>query len=198
MSIKLCRQQVVSHHAFDQRSRWIAIAPQLLSQQIVFPGGSGSDTWRTKSRKVGNMAGLNIFVLCLMSANVLNSMLRRNSGKGTVGSRKDSSGSTAPVIPEEMLSCHCNQCPEDSINNTCRTDGYCFSMVEQEEGKSPVITFGCLSSVGSEFQCMDTGNARLRRIMECCKDQDYCNRDLRPTLPRENRSSLLPLLPSLH
>ncbi|KAI7795212.1 hypothetical protein IRJ41_011593 [Triplophysa rosa] len=32
----------------------------------------------------------------------------------------DSSGSTAPVISEDMLSCHCyNQCPEDSIKNTC-------------------------------------------------------------------------------
>ncbi|KAI7789736.1 bone morphogenetic protein receptor [Triplophysa rosa] len=125
----------------------------------------------------------------LIYTNVLDSMLLRNSGKATVGSKKDSS--TAPVIPEEMLSCHCyNQCPEDSINNTCRTDGYCFSMVEQEEDKAPVIAFGCLSSVGSEFQCRDTGNARLRRIMECCTAQDYCNRDFRPTLPPLKRPDL--------
>lgn len=33
-----------------------------------------------------------------------------------------------------------------------RTDGYCFTMVE-EEGGVPVQTAGCLGLVGSEFQC---------------------------------------------
>uniref|UniRef100_A0A8C1PPX2 receptor protein serine/threonine kinase n=1 Tax=Cyprinus carpio TaxID=7962 RepID=A0A8C1PPX2_CYPCA len=57
-------------------------------------------------------------------------MLQRNSGK-------ESSSSVTPVIPERML----------------LTDGYCFTMVEEEEGGSPVLTSGCLGSVGSEFQC---------------------------------------------
>lgn len=33
-----------------------------------------------------------------------------------------------------------------------RTDGYCFTMVE-EEGGTAVVTSGCLGLVGSEFQC---------------------------------------------
>lgn len=105
-----------------------------------------------------------------------------------------------------------------------RTDGYCFTMVE-EEGGVPVLTAGCLGLVGSEFQCrvskwhvtvhmfpcffslttkqtkcskwkrdgskkktivfvfQDTGSSRQRRSLECCTDQDYCNKNLHPTLP---------------
>ncbi|KAI3361790.1 hypothetical protein L3Q82_002131 [Scortum barcoo] len=63
------------------------------------------------------------------------------------------------------------------------TDGYCFTMVEEEDGGLAVVTAGCLGLAGSEFQCRDTWNARSRRALECCTDQDYCNRDLHPTLP---------------
>ncbi|XP_052317043.1 bone morphogenetic protein receptor type-1B isoform X1 [Oncorhynchus keta] len=117
-------------------------------------------------------------------ANVLDSMLLRTLGKAAVDSEKDTSGSTAPALPQRQLWCYCyHHCPEDSTNNTCRTDGYCFTMVDEEEGGVPVLTSGCLGLVGSEFQCRDTGNSRLRRSLECCTDQDYCNKDLHPTLP---------------
>ncbi|KAI1900213.1 hypothetical protein AGOR_G00047690 [Albula goreensis] len=117
-------------------------------------------------------------------ANVLDAMLLRNSGKVSIDSSKEDSGSTASVSPQRLLWCYCyHHCPEDSTNNTCRTDGYCFTMVEEEDGGVPVHTSGCLGLVGSEFQCRDTGNSRLRRSLECCTDQDYCNRDLHPTLP---------------
>ncbi|XP_026995534.2 bone morphogenetic protein receptor, type IBb isoform X1 [Tachysurus fulvidraco] len=120
-------------------------------------------------------------------ANVLDAMLLRNSGKVTLDSRKEDGRSSVPVVPERTLWCHCyHHCPEDSVNNTCRTDGYCFTMVEEEEGGPPTLTSGCLGLVGSEFQCRDTGNSRLRRALECCTDQDYCNRDLHPTLPPIN------------
>uniref|UniRef100_A0A4W4F841 Serine/threonine-protein kinase receptor n=1 Tax=Electrophorus electricus TaxID=8005 RepID=A0A4W4F841_ELEEL len=111
-------------------------------------------------------------------------MLLRNSGKATMDNRKEENGGSVPVVPERTLWCHCyHHCPEDSTNNTCRTDGYCFTMVEEEDGGPPTLTSGCLGLVGSEFQCRDTGNSRLRRVLECCTDQDYCNRDLLPTLP---------------
>ncbi|XP_064153387.1 bone morphogenetic protein receptor type-1B-like [Anguilla rostrata] len=117
-------------------------------------------------------------------ANVLDAMLLRNSGKVSIDGSKDESGGTASVSPQRLLWCHCyHHCPEDSTNNTCRTDGYCFTMVEEEDGGFPVQTSGCLGLVGSEFQCRDTGNSRLRRALECCTDQDYCNWDLHPTLP---------------
>ncbi|XP_043094196.1 bone morphogenetic protein receptor type-1B isoform X1 [Puntigrus tetrazona] len=113
-------------------------------------------------------------------ANVLDTMLLRNSGKAD---ERRETGSEAPALPQRFLWCYCyHHCPEDSTNNTCRTDGYCFTMVE-EEGGAAVVTSGCLGLVGSEFQCRDTGNSKQRRALECCTDQDYCNRDLHPTLP---------------
>ncbi|TRY59375.1 hypothetical protein DNTS_030071 [Danionella cerebrum] len=125
---------------------------------------------------------------------MLDSMLLSNSGKVTADDKRESDAQTdlhvAPVPPQRMLLCHCyHHCSEDSTNNTCRTDGFCFTMVEEEEGGSPVFTSGCLSLVGSEFQCRDTGNARLRRNLECCTDQDFCNQDLHPTLPPIKRDS---------
>lgn len=42
------------------------------------------------------------------------------------------------------------------------------------------------------FALQDTGNSRLRRALECCTDQDYCNRDLHPTLPPINTPSKAP------
>uniref|UniRef100_A0A674EA80 receptor protein serine/threonine kinase n=2 Tax=Salmo TaxID=8028 RepID=A0A674EA80_SALTR len=122
--------------------------------------------------------------LCVSVANVLDTMLLRNPGRDRSDSRWENGGSTAPAPTQRILWCHCyHHCPEDSTNNTCRTDGYCFTMVEDEEGSLPVLTSGCLGLVGSEFQCRDTGNARQRRALECCTDQDFCNKDLYPTLP---------------
>ncbi|KAG7481503.1 hypothetical protein MATL_G00067390 [Megalops atlanticus] len=123
-------------------------------------------------------------------ANVLDAMLLRNSGKVSVDGSKEDSSSTASASPQRLLWCHCyHHCPEDSTNNTCRTDGYCFTMVEEEEGGGAVLTSGCLGLVGSEFQCRDTGSSRQRRALECCTDQDYCNRDLHPTLPPQKTTN---------
>uniref|UniRef100_H3CUH8 Serine/threonine-protein kinase receptor n=2 Tax=Tetraodon nigroviridis TaxID=99883 RepID=H3CUH8_TETNG len=117
-------------------------------------------------------------------ANMLDAMLLRNGGKSASERQAQESSSAVPVAAPSMLWCHCyHHCPEDSANNTCMTDGYCFTMVEEEEGGQPVLTAGCLGLAGSEFQCRDTWNARSRRALECCTDQDYCNRNLHPTLP---------------
>ncbi|XP_018526829.1 bone morphogenetic protein receptor, type IBb [Lates calcarifer] len=115
-------------------------------------------------------------------ANMLDTMLLKNGRKGGSERKAEESNSAATVSAQNMLWCHCyHHCPEDSVNNTCMTDGYCFTMVEEEEGGVAVLTAGCLGLVGSEFQCRD--NVRSRRALECCTDQDYCNRDLHPTLP---------------
>lgn len=61
---------------------------------------------------------------------------------------------------------------------------------------SPEFILCCvpLKSVNKliNFALQDTGNSRLRRALECCTDQDYCNRDLHPTLPPINTPSKAP------
>uniref|UniRef100_A0A4W4EWV3 Serine/threonine-protein kinase receptor n=1 Tax=Electrophorus electricus TaxID=8005 RepID=A0A4W4EWV3_ELEEL len=116
---------------------------------------------------------------CLGAASTLDAILLRSSGK--VDGIQET-GSDASALPQRILWCYCHHCPEESTNNTCRTDGSCFTMVE-EEGGAAVLTSGCLGLVGSEFQCRDTGNSHQRRVLECCTHQDYCNKDLHPILP---------------
>lgn len=131
---------------------------------------------------------LHVSLLVLLSlhtrANLLDNMLLRSSAKLNVDSRKEDTESTAPAPPQKMLSCYCHHhCPEDSFNNTCWTDGYCFTIIEEDESGLPVITSGCLGLEGSDFQCRDTPIPHQRRSIECCTDEDFCNRNLHPTLP---------------
>uniref|UniRef100_A0A8C4WMJ5 Uncharacterized protein n=1 Tax=Gopherus evgoodei TaxID=1825980 RepID=A0A8C4WMJ5_9SAUR len=37
-----------------------------------------------------------------------------------------------------------HHCLEDSVDSTCRTDGYCFTMVEDDESEECTIASGCL------------------------------------------------------
>uniref|UniRef100_A0A3Q2UN97 Activin types I and II receptor domain-containing protein n=1 Tax=Fundulus heteroclitus TaxID=8078 RepID=A0A3Q2UN97_FUNHE len=115
-------------------------------------------------------------------SNLLDAMLLGSGWKGGSSRPVEDSSDTAPVLPENLLRCHCYpQCPDGSVNNTCTTNGFCFTMIEEVERGQAQRSAGCLP--GSEFQCRDTQNARSRRAIECCKDHDYCNRNLNPMLP---------------
>ncbi|KAM9810848.1 bone morphogenetic protein receptor type-1B [Neosynchiropus ocellatus] len=120
----------------------------------------------------------------LAHGNILDSMLLKSSSKEAADAGKATGGSAAPASsPPRLLQCHCDHhCPDGSTNNTCRTDGSCFTMVE-EDGGVPFLTAGCVGLVGSEFQCRETWHRRQRKYLECCTDHDYCNKNLRPTLP---------------
>ncbi|KAK1345723.1 hypothetical protein QTO34_008187 [Cnephaeus nilssonii] len=88
------------------------------------------------------------------AAYFLDNMLLRSSGKLNVGTKKEDGDSTAPTVRPKILRCKCHHhCPEDSVNNICSTDGYCFTMIEEDDSGMPVITSGCLGLEGSDFQC---------------------------------------------
>lgn len=59
------------------------------------------------------------------SADFLGNMLLRNSGKLNVGTKKEDGDSTAPTARPKILRCKCHHhCPEDSVNNICRSVTY--------------------------------------------------------------------------
>ncbi|XP_063145918.1 bone morphogenetic protein receptor type-1B-like [Candoia aspera] len=133
---------------------------------------------------------LYISLLALLSfrrkADFLDSRPLRNYGKGDTDARKEDGGSTAAAPPQKKLWCHCQDyCPDDSENSNCSTDGYCFAMVEEEDDDSGGQTFtaGCIGLEGAGFQCRGTPRFQRRRLISCCRDQDFCNKDLHPTLP---------------
>uniref|UniRef100_A0A5F8HAK1 receptor protein serine/threonine kinase n=1 Tax=Monodelphis domestica TaxID=13616 RepID=A0A5F8HAK1_MONDO len=117
-------------------------------------------------------------------ANFLDNMLLRSSGKLNVDNKKEDGVITAPTPRPKVLQCKCHHhCPEDSVNNICSTDGYCFTMIEEDDSGMPVVTSGCLGLEGSDFQCRDTPISHQRRSIECCTERNECNKDLHPTLP---------------
>ncbi|KAG5207512.1 hypothetical protein JEQ12_017276 [Ovis aries] len=119
-----------------------------------------------------------------IATNFLDNMLLRSSGKLSVGTKKEDGESTAPTPRPKILRCKCHHhCPEDSVNNICSTDGYCFTMIEEDDSGMPVVTSGCLGLEGSDFQCRDTPIPHQRRSIECCTERNECNKDLHPTLP---------------
>ncbi|XP_043912524.1 bone morphogenetic protein receptor type-1A [Protopterus annectens] len=92
----------------------------------------------------------------------------------------------ATVAPEDalpFLNCNCSgHCPEDAHNNTCKTNGHCFAIIEEDEHGEVTVGSGCMRYEGSDFQCKDSPKAQTRRTIECCRT-DYCNGLLQPTLP---------------
>ncbi len=85
------------------------------------------------------------------------------------------------------LLCECDEfCPDNHFNNyTCSTiKGYCFTKLHfDEKNKAIVRTHGCTADThdGGIFQCRHKKHEKPLEMM-CCKDNDYCNSHLKPTL----------------
>ncbi|XP_050777937.1 bone morphogenetic protein receptor type-1B-like isoform X1 [Gopherus flavomarginatus] len=121
-----------------------------------------------------------------MKAASLFSMLIKSMGELSPVSRESNGESTVPAPTQKPMWCRCNRhCRADSVNSTCRTDGYCFTTVEDEESGGHTIASGCLRFEGLDIQCRDMLIIHERRTLSiaCCRDKDFCNENLHPALP---------------
>ncbi|RZF48115.1 hypothetical protein LSTR_LSTR002181 [Laodelphax striatellus] len=85
----------------------------------------------------------------------------------------------------EGLLCHCDICGADK-NNTCETDGFCFTSVSLEKGVRQ-RAYRCLDKniiypPENPLICHHANPLNDTFVIGCCKDYDYCNRNLTPTL----------------
>ncbi|XP_038164261.1 bone morphogenetic protein receptor, type IAa isoform X3 [Cyprinodon tularosa] len=107
----------------------------------------------------------------------------QGNGVNPEARRPGEDSTIAPEDRDRFLSCYCSgHCPDDAINNTCQTNGQCFAIIEEDEHGEAQLTSGCMKYEGYHFQCKDSPNAQTRRTIECC-NTNFCNENLRPTLP---------------
>ncbi|XP_076272729.1 TGF-beta receptor type-1-like isoform X3 [Rhynchophorus ferrugineus] len=91
------------------------------------------------------------------------------------------------VIGVWSLLCKCDLCKDD--NYTCSTDGYCFTSVQRKKNSDKLIyNYRCLNRdltlpTNNPLFCHKPNNTLSSTfVMECCKDRNYCNLNLRPLL----------------
>ena len=93
------------------------------------------------------------------------------------------------------LLCECDEfCPDNHFNNySCATsEGYCFAKLHYDiKNKTTVRTHGCTADThdGGIFQCRHKKHEKPTEMM-CCKDSDYCNSRLDPTMALTTDSKL--------
>ncbi|XP_046390406.1 TGF-beta receptor type-1 isoform X3 [Ischnura elegans] len=96
------------------------------------------------------------------------------------------------------LLCHCDICPE--TNNTCKTDGYCFTAVTKQIDTGVIQhSYRCLPKTNyfppeNPMKCGDSTQPS-EFVMICCAEYDHCNLQLHPTLATP--ISLAELSPSM-
>lgn len=98
-------------------------------------------------------------------------------------------------VSVSSLLCECDEfCPDNHFNNySCATNkGYCFAKLHYDvKNKTTVRTHGCTADThdGGIFQCRHKKHEKPTEMM-CCKDSDYCNSRLDPTMTLTTDSKL--------
>ncbi|XP_060879283.1 TGF-beta receptor type-1-like isoform X1 [Metopolophium dirhodum] len=82
------------------------------------------------------------------------------------------------------LSCYCDICADS--NYTCVTDGYCFTSISKDTSvirhSSRCLENNIVIPREKPLICHYIKKHNDSFVTECCKDYDFCNRDLKPTL----------------
>ncbi|KAK2723964.1 TGF-beta receptor type-1-like isoform X3 [Artemia franciscana] len=76
-----------------------------------------------------------------------------------------------------LLKCRCDLDSEDCLNNTCETDGVCFTATIKKPTGSIVHEYRCLpgNAVISEFNLKWCETRLADKTEICCNDSNYCN-----------------------
>lgn len=99
------------------------------------------------------------------------------------------------VVGAWSIICKCNICKDES----CTTDGYCFTSVTALDSGGIQYDFRCLEKTlhvpaQNPFVCHKQPPLNQSFSMECCNDGDYCNTRLLPTLmPKPKGPSVISL-----
>ncbi|KAI5701023.1 hypothetical protein M8J75_005326 [Diaphorina citri] len=84
------------------------------------------------------------------------------------------------------LLCRCDICPES--NHTCETDGYCFTSTFLDKATGVIsYNYRCLDKQliyppENPILCHSAHTLNDTFVIECCKEVDLCNENLRPQL----------------
>ncbi|XP_054289328.1 TGF-beta receptor type-1-like isoform X1 [Macrosteles quadrilineatus] len=87
----------------------------------------------------------------------------------------------------EALLCHCDICGAET-NHTCETDGYCFTSTSLAKETGVIQhAFRCLERSliyppENPFFCHYSNENNDSFVIQCCKDTDMCNKELKPAL----------------
>ncbi|XP_015926481.1 TGF-beta receptor type-1 isoform X2 [Parasteatoda tepidariorum] len=87
---------------------------------------------------------------------------------------------------KKKIKCYCNVCPKASDNGTCITDGMCYTEVHKRQNGSNYYTHSCLSRekwLPPDFPFICRHDNTQKYGVLCCFDEDYCNKNLYPSLP---------------
>ncbi|XP_021943731.2 TGF-beta receptor type-1 isoform X3 [Folsomia candida] len=83
------------------------------------------------------------------------------------------------------LKCRCDICHSD--NYTCETDGFCFASTSLDKEGKPEYSYSCLYMKNlippeKPLQCEYSKKDNDSFVIQCCKNDDMCNSELKPTL----------------
>ncbi|KAL5006086.1 hypothetical protein ScPMuIL_017244 [Solemya velum] len=122
---------------------------------------------------------LTAYFVCVGTTAMLRPTPTMQLHNGTVFSRDSPNGTAFPMDSPPKYQCVCE--PEElCFSNSCWTEFGCFASVSAEYGELRYKR-GCGASESAQYM-----NCNIKRdhmvSMECCRNEDFCNKKLMPTL----------------